>query len=798
MRISTQWLRELLPGLTLSSDEIAQELTIHSYETNVVEKRQIDPRVQVVQVVKLAPHPQADRLRLATVTDGSHTIQVVCGAPNITEGAVVPYSPPGTTVRDSAGKPWVLKKAKIRGVESPGMLNSPREMGLGTSHTGILILPPDTPLGSSLAEHIPDDDILEADITRNRASDSLGHLGVARELGSLQRLPVKEPEIMSPLPATLPDWSVSITHPEHASRYIGGVVKDLVIAPSPLWLQARLFAVGVRPINNVVDITNYVLWEFGYPTHAFDSGALPSHDIGVRLAQAGEQLTTLDGVPRTLNEEALIITSGNEPVALAGIIGGQSTEISPTTSAVFVEVANFSPVTIQRTMQAQGLRTDAAARWVKGIDPNQADAVMGRLAYLLTTVAAGKVAGVIDVYPTPRIVEPILFRPQRATEVAGYTYHKDQILEALQAVYCQVNATKTPWHVTPPSWRLDLTHEYELVEEVIRMVGLDAISLQAPIRSEIVLPPAEIRWREAIRDVLVKWSFNETYNYSFEIAEWATVTAREQPPLTLHNPVAPSRRHLRRSLLPGLLANLARNKGEFRLLQFFEIGSVYYQGSDGVVDGVHEERQLAGVLLGTENDQAKAALVIEQIMALLGIADMTLRPARQQPWDHAAQEITHQGEVLGYIGPLELSTVANLKVVGSVTAFVLNLDRLCALATNHAPTEFPAESERVVYRTFSKYPPVFRDVSVVVSPDVTIEDIQQIIERAGGDMVVDVDLFDVYHAGDSERDENAAKSVAFHIKYQSPEKTLTDDEVAARHNEIVASLKAQLNAQMRE
>lgn len=796
MRISTQWLRELLPGLTLSSEEIAQVLTLHSYETNVVERRQIDPLVRVVRVEKIEPHPNADRLRLATVSDGEVETQVVCGAPNIAVGAVVPYSPPGTTVLDEAGKPWVLKQTKIRGVESPGMLNSPRELGLGSSHAGILILPADTPLGSSLAEHIPNDDILEADITRNRASDSLGHLGVARELGSLLKLPVKEPMVLSPLPTELPDWSVAVAEPEAVSRYVGGVVSGLVIAPSPLWLQARLFAVGLRPINNVVDCTNYVLWEFGYPTHAFDTARLPSRDIGVRFAQAAEKLTTLDGEARTLNPEALLITSGDQPVALAGIMGGSGAEISATTNEVFLEVAHFSPHSIQRTVQSQGLRTEAAARWLKGIDPNLADAVMGRLLYLLITVAGGNVAGVVDLYPVPRVVEPIAFRPERVVAVAGQAYSLEQILDALQAIYCTVDSKKIPWQVTPPNWRLDLTQEFELVEEIIRLVGLESIPGTTIMPAEPVVLPAAIRWRELLRDVLVKWGLHETYNYSFEIAEWASVTAREQTPLTLLNPVAPERKYLRRSLLPGLLSTLARNKGEFRVLQFFEIGAVYYGGSDGVVAGVHEERQLAGVITGIENNQTKAAMLVEHIMTLLGITDIQMRPATQQPWSAAAQEIIHGGIVVGYVGSLESLTVAPFKGVDTIAAFQLNLDTLCELATADAPTEFPVEGSRAVYAPFSKYPPVFRDVAVLVAPDLTIEAVQQVIEQAGGDLVVDVDLFDVYQPPVT--DGEPIVSLAFHIKYQSAHKTLTDDEVAARHNEIVVALKTALGAQIRE
>lgn len=798
MKLSYEWLKSFLPGLTQTPEQVAELLTMYSYETVVAGRRMIDPHVTIVKITKLAPHPNADRLRLATVTDGTMNATVVCGAPNIQEGDVVPFSPPGAQLHDEAGQIFTLKQAKIRGVESPGMLNSLRELGLGTSHAGIFIIPTATPLGSKLKEHIPDDVILEADITRNRASDSLSHRGVARELGVILGLPVVEPTQTLPAAPILADWNIVISEPAAAPRYLGAVLDGITVGLSPLWLQARLLAVEARPINNIVDITNYVMFELGNPTHAFDVAKLSGKTMGVRFATKGETLTLLDGTTQYLFERMLVITNDDRPVALAGIMGGQNGEVSESTTTLFLEAATFDSYTIQTTSTKLGLRSEAATRFIKGIDASLAEQAQARVIGLLQEIAGGNLRGIIDEYPQPRVAPVISFSPRRVERVSGIAIDEQTIERTLMALGMTIEKGKESWLVTPPAIRLDVTGEHDLVEEVIRLYGLDKIASQPPQLLAEPLPlPANIAWREAIRDLLVRAGMTETYNYSFAPGVLALQLGEdESQAIEINNPVAPEARLLRQSLVPGLSQNLQKNKGEWRTQQLFEVGAVFARGSGGAVAGVRERTLLGGVVTGEDNGAMKVEMIVDRILAELDVTDV-LKKAENKALG-ALTQLVHQDKPVGRYGEFSAKVRQTLKLTGDVAFFELDLSMLIPLATTAPPPMAPPATVLQEYRPISKYPPVWRDISLLVSPDVGIEHLQQIIEEAGGTLVTDVDLFDVYDAADIEHDADLSKSVAFHIKYQSSEKTLTDDEVASRHNEIVAALKRELGAQIRE
>ncbi len=799
MKLSFNWLKELVPGLTLTPTALAELLTRHSFETVVVGKRAIDPAITVVRIEKLIPHPNADRLRLATVTDGSTSVTVVCGAPNIAEGLVVPYAPPGTTVLDEHGKPWVLKVTKIRGVESPGMLNSLRELGLSTLHAGIFILPADTPLGSSLATHMPDDVVLEADITPNRAHDALSHMGVAKELGVLLSLPVHAPAHALPTPPPLSDWTITISEPLAAPRYMGAVMEGVTVSDSPLWLQARLLALDARPINNVVDVTNYVMFEWGNPTHAFDGAKLATKEMGVRFAKKGETLTLLDGKEQTLLDGMLVVTNGDRPVALAGIMGGREAEVSGATTSLFIEAANFEGYTIQTTSAKLSLRSEAAARFLKGIDSSLAEIAQARTILLLQELTGGKLIGSQDVCSAPRTLPIISFSPERVEKMAGISIESAVIEQMLLALGATITKEGAMWQVTPPAARLDITGEHDLAEEVIRLYGLDKITTQLPeVPAKPQKLPVSVAWREALRDLLVRWGMTETYNYSFAPGVLALKLGEEESAaIELTNPIAPESRLLRQSLLPSLLQNVQKNKSEFRTQQLFEIGAVFARGKHGVVAGVHEAIHMAGVIVGEEAAMTKAAMLVDRILVDLGITDVLKKESSGSLGDLI--ELIHKEKQVGRYGALTPTMLRSLKLPSPIIFFELDLTVLLALATNEPPAYQIPTSVESQYQPASKYPPVFRDVAVLVAPDVTIEAVQQVIERTGGSLVVDVDLFDVYQPAIlPDQSAEPLISLAFHIKYQSDAKTLTDAEVAARHNEIVQTLKQELNAQIRE
>ena len=789
MKISYNWLKELLPDLTAAPEEVAQTLTMHSYETVVAQRWQIDERVQVVKIINIEPHPNADRLRLATVTDGHREIRVVCGAPNIAVGQVVPYAPPGTVVVGTDGQPFTITEAKIRGEQSPGMLNSARELGLGKDHSGILVLPEDTPLGTRLIDHLPNDVILEADITPNRAHDCLSHLGIARELAALLKLQVREPE-GTDLPAAAADaagFSLEDDMSDQTARYLGLAVQNTTNGASPLWMRARLWAAGAKPISLLVDITNYVLFETGQPSHVFDSARLPGKTIGVRPGDGQEKLRLLDEQEITPGRDDLVITSGGQAVALAGVMGGQGTEVGPDTSEVFVEVANFMSYPVQETARRWGLRTESSQRFAKGITPELVETAGRRLAYLITQLTGGQVAGRLDYYPHPAAARVAQLRPERISAVAGNEIDSDEAKDVLMRLGYTIDDTNTLWGVTIPMVRLDVAGEHDLIGEVIRMVGLENI----PSRLSVVdalqpqLLPDGIYWREAIRDLLVDLGFTETLNTSFEPADKAELLGFSSTEhLVVTNPVAPELSQLRIRLLPGLLQNAAANRDDWHKKfstqekALFELGHVYHPVEDrsvrAAVPGAREELHLAGLLVGTKQ---MAENVIDEIRRLLDVESVD--PV--------------------YVDDIPVATLKKLKYRVPLAAFEVNLTPL--LAGRLAPASRPAltigdvkkrSSQTAQYTPFSRFPSVLRDISLLVDAGISVEQVQELIERTGGELVVDTDLFDQYQPSNSGK-----QGFAFHIEYQAPDRTLTDEEVNDVQGRIIDALESDLSAEIR-
>src|SRR3989344_691869 len=583
MLLSYNWLKELLPEMKHSPQEVADLLVEHSYETNIKKEFALDPNTIVVRIESVEPHPNADRLRIATITDGKETMRIVCGATNIAAGQVVPFSPPGTKVLDKDGQLFELTVAKIRGVASPGMLNSKRELGLGEDHDGIYILPEDTPVGSKLADHIPNDTILEADITPNRAHDSLSHLGIAREIAALTELKVKEPQVAALPQEKTGDIEIAIADASLCPRYMILAVEGMKSGYAPLWMQARLLMLEQNPHNALVDITNYVMFEMGNPTHAFDTQKLSSKKMGVRLAKEGESLELLDDSHQNLSPEMLVVTNNDEPVAIAGIKGGKASGIALETSSALLEVANFDAYAIQKTALAINQRTEAAARFLKGIDPNLVEVAAARLLHLVQEITGGKVIGFQDSYPKPIKPWTVSFRPAKASQVAGVDIPATKAKEFLINIGCTVDdSSQEKWQVTPPTIRLDITGEHDVVEEVIRLYGLANI---AATKDENPTPEPlahELFVRESIRNFLVSEGFTETYNYSFEPEKPANIlkdylkggiipltflnlppdkgdrggwgqgtqgVAAAQNHIQIKNPIAPEQTYLRTSLL---------------------------------------------------------------------------------------------------------------------------------------------------------------------------------------------------------------------------------------------------------
>ena len=804
MLISYNWLKELLPDLKANAHDLAELLTLHSFETVISGTIAIDEKVIVAQVVSIEPHPNADRLKLVTINNGAETIRVVCGATNYSLHDHVAYSPPGTKLKDEQGESFVLKKATIRGQESPGMLNSLRELGLGEAHTGLFILPKDTQVGAKLADYIPIDTILEPDIEPNRAHDCLSHKGVAQEIAALLNLNNL---------VELPDWKVTIEKPDETPRYFGALLTDAKVQASPIWLQARLLAAGIRPINNIVDVTNYVALEMGNPAHTFDADKLPGKTIGVRRAKQKEKLTTLDSVKHSLSSDNLIITANNTPAAIAGVMGGKASQVTENTISIFLEVANFKPYVIYNSSVALKSISESSTRFSKGITPALVDASAARALQLFQELADVKIIGQIDFYPKKAKRRTITFDPAIPTQLAGTHIKTNDAKNILTRLRCNIDEDKNTWQVKVPLDRLDLIYENDLAEEVIRVYGLEEIKASKPVKhkKKQAALSEHVQWREAIKDLLVTLGMTETYNYSFANESILKLLGAKQSAkdrLAIINPRSPEQKYLRRSIIPHLINNLLTNKAELRKKftnterALFEIGIVFRPGSGGAVANVIEEELIAGALVFGATPVKD---IVENILESFGITNVEFKTvASTAIWGDTTTEIIYSEEKLGRMGTLNSSSTAAGKLGLPILLFELNLNKLISHAENKPPASITDMSithdKSAQYKTINKYPSVYRDLSLIIDSNVRNEAVQEIIERVGGINVIDVDLFDEYNAASdsASTDPQPRKSLAFHIAYQSPDKTMTGEEVKKLHNKIISVLKSELAIDLRE
>src|SRR5438105_5290111 len=591
MRVSLKWLGEYV-DLRLSPEDLAQRLTMAGLAVDTIVRSGGDwgREIRVGTVAAVEPHPNADRLRLATVDVGGGELHtVVCGAPNIEAGQKVAFATTGARVRDDSGKESVLKRAMIRGVESAGMVLSERELGLSEEHEGILVLPPDAPAGEPLAD-VLGDVIFELSVTPNRP-DWLSVLGIAREVAALTGETVREPPLdHEPRGAAINGRAaVEIKAPDLCRRYLATVIEGIKIAPSPQWIQQRLIALGQRPINNVVDVTNYVMLELGQPLHAFDYDRVADHHIIVRRGYEEEQFTTLDGVPRTLTDDMLVIADEHGPVALAGVIGGLESEVTDRTVNVLLESANFLGTNIRRTSAALKSRSEASMRFEKGLPPELAAIASKRATKLLVEVCGGTAAqGVIDVYPGKAKEARVEVKRERISRVLGIDPSTAKVRESLTGLGFTVRWVPPDRYVVRvPYWRPDVRIPDDVVEEVARVIGYDEIPAE-PLAGAIP-PPIEqpLRdLRERARDLLAEAGMQEVVTYSLTTLEALShVLPKEDlviyPPLRVVNPISAEHEYLRptlrASMLQTIAANLRFQKGEVAL---FETARTYDHPDD--------------------------------------------------------------------------------------------------------------------------------------------------------------------------------------------------------------------------
>lgn len=827
MRVPLSWLKEYV-DICLPLPELTERLTLAGLEVEAVEAVGVpgaelpwDPqRIRVGEVAEVRPHPDADRLVLAVVRYGAEEWETcVTGAPNLFpylgRGRVslkVAFAMEGARLWDPyAERPRImtLKKTNIRGVQSRAMVCSEKELGLSEEHEGILFLPDDAPVGLPLADYLGDV-VLVLDLTPNLAR-CFSIIGVAREVAALTGQELRLPSLDVPMegPPVEQQVAIEIENPALCPRYIAVVVQGVAIGPSPFWVQRRLRLAGMRPINNVVDITNYGMLEWGQPLHAFDYDRLVERNGGrpptiiVRPARAGERIITLDGVERKLTTDDLLICDLAGPVAIAGVMGGAETEVTGQTRNVLVESANFNFVAIRRTSRRLKLPSEASARFGRGIHPAQARRGALRAAQLMREWAGGVVAqGLADAYPAPPPPVLLTLAPAEVQRILGLELSAPALADLLSRLDFECRLEEGLLRVMPPDHRLDVTCVADLLEEVARIWGYDR--LPATLMADR-LPPQrsnrDLALEERVRDLLVEAGLQEVITYRL------TAPDREQallppgappdecPYVVLANPISAERTVLRRRLLPSVLEVAAANLRYRERVALFEVGPVYLPSPTALLP--QEPRRLALVLAGSRQERHWAGSdrapmdfydlkgVIETLLSGLHLNGIEYLPAEEFAFHpgRTAQLVLH-GQAVGLLGQLHPQVAEDFGLPAlPVLAAELDLEGLL----QHVPDSYTVAP-------VSRFPAVRQDIAVVVDDDVPAAEVQRHIQEAGGKLLVRVDLFDVYRG---EQVGPGKKSLAFTLAFQAGDHTLTDHDANRLRDKIVRRLSERVGARLR-
>lgn len=801
MRVPYSWLKDFIE-IDISAEELAEKLTHAGIE--VEEITSLKPQfcgVVVAEVLSLDKHPEADKLFVARVFDGTEEITVVAGINNVVPGDKVPLAKPGAVLPNDVR----IKLAKLRGVESNGMLCSAEELGLPLSPgtDGILVLDRETPAGLPLETALGlTDPILILGLTPNRA-DCLGLLGVAHEVAALTGKTVQLPDDTLTLTEPVnPRPRISIVNQPLCARYAGLVLRDIAVALSPVWMQVRLLQAGIRPISNIVDVTNYVMWEWGQPLHAFDYRTLADHTIVVRTAREGEKITTLDHNERELTADMLVIADAKRPVAIAGVMGGLDTEVTGTTDTVLLEAAHFNQVSVRRTGRSLGLYSEAQQRFEKGVDVNGAVQAIRRAACLIELLGAGSVDGdVVDEYVEPRYPRQIRLRPERARKLVGLEISQLEMAAIFLRQGFAVEEGKQ-LHVTVPTRRVDLQDEVDLIEEVARIHGYEKIAATLP-GGEVTQgrrTTEQLALKKA-RDILVACGLAEAVNYSFVSPQQYDRLRIPHDHLLraavkIANPLSEEQSIMRTLLTGGLLSTLAynQNRNEHNL-KFFELGAVYLPKEVPLTE-LPAERTILGIaVMGSfpaEHWRHKPlpadffALkgIVETVLTRLGLTDAAYAET-ELPWCQPGQtaEILLDGVRAGWLGRIHPEAADAYDLNQPV--YIAELDMAYVLQRAKLITE---------YAPLPRYPAVLRDMALVVPDAVSAARVIEVIYEAGGDLVENVSLFDLYKGPQIPA---GSRSLAFAVTYRDPARTLSDEVIIRLHQEIEGALEARLGISLR-
>lgn len=812
MRVSWNWLKELVE-IDRTPDEIAQLMTMSGIEVDAVENlRKGIEGVGVGLIKEVKKHPQADKLQVCQVQTAENKIlNVVTGATNIETGQKVPVAQIGAVLANGMR----IEKTNFRGVESEGMLCSAEELGIDTDKLspeekeGIYILPADIEIGQDAVSLLGlNDYILELGLTPNR-SDCLGMINVAHEVAALTggklKLPIADKTDGSGDCAAL--TSIEIAEPALCRRYVARLIKNVKITKSPLWLRNRLIAVGVRPINNIVDVTNYVMFEMGQPLHAFDYECLAENRIIVRRGGQSEEIVTLDGQTRSLNPEMLIIADAQKPVAIAGVMGGLDTEVTEKTKTILLESAFFNGPSVRRTSQALGLRSEASQRFEKEVDLEQVNLAADRAIELMAELGAGiPVKGNVDCFPNPEKREPIILRLHRINQILGTSLTAETVNEILTALQINVISRKEyTWTVMTPSYRRDLLREIDLIEEVARLYGYDKISTtlpQGPMTQGA--RTTEQKVRAQVADLMSMQGLYQVLTFSFinpRNFDWLKLPESHclRDAVPVKNPLSEEQGVMRTTMVPGILDVIRKNSNKRNKdLAIYELGKVYF--NEGFLDNASLPKEkyiltaaAAGVREKTwaypavEYDFYYLKGVMENLLSRLGISTEELKflAYKEQPFLHPGRsaKVMVRGKEAGWLGEIHPLVLENYGIEQKTTIFSLDMEILTQEA-----------SEKIVYQTIPRYPAVTRDLAVIVPEETEVANVTNLIKEKGRLWLKQIRLFDLYRGKQIER---GFKSLAFSLTWQAEDRTLIDEEVNGLHKDILTVLSQKIGAQLR-
>jgi len=800
MKVPLSWLKEYT-DVTLPPEAIAEKLTMAGSEVKGIQVIGGNwENIIIGQITAVNPHPNADRLRLTTVDLGTEQETVVCGAPNLNVGDKIAFARVGAQLIDPyKGGVTRLTSAKIRGVVSSGMVCSEKELGISESHEGIMVLSPELPVGAPLSDHLGEV-IFDLDITPNRP-DCLSVTGIAREVAALTARRTHIPEI-SYKEAGLPieqQISVEIADPGLCSRYCASLITGVKITDSPGWMQKRLTACGMRPINNIVDITNYVMMEYGQPLHAFDYEKIRDKRIIVRRAESGEVIVSLDGIERNLTADMLVIADAERAVAIGGVMGGANSEVTEDTTSILLEAASFNPASIHYTAARLQLASEASMRFERGVRPGLTVPALKQATRLIMQLGGGQAAGgIVDTYPGKTEPEPIPLTLSEVKRILGVEFSQEQITSTLTSLGFEVKSavSGTEILVTAPYWRNDISQDVDLIEEVARVIGYDQIPMTMLSQSiPQHNPDPLISLSRQIRNCLAGHGFQELVTYSLvgleTLHKLLPDTGTPEPmPLRVANPMTAEQEYLRTDLRANLLTALESNRRhEDSTIRLFELGKAYLPRDKDLPD---EPEVLCAVMssarekkswLGDEEPLSffDAKGIIENLLNQLNIkADF--EPARDQGLHPSRQAaIVINGNRLGTVGEIHPKVAGAFEIDEAVYLLEINVTALLPFATGHE-----------MFRPVPRFPGIVRDLALMVDAEITHRQIEEIISSFP--LVSEINIFDVYSG---KQVPPGKKSLAYRIVYQSPDHTLVDEDVNEIQEKILKKLSRQLKATLR-